>query len=184
MRYVIVDLEATCWDTPGDRSQMEIIEIGAVLMDSPNGTPAREFAEFVRPVIVPLLSAFCKQLTSIKQEEVDRADDFPAVFDRFVNWIGPEPFTLCSWGGYDLNQFRLDCRRHSIALPASFERHVNLKKEFARVLNVKLCGMSKALRIMNLSHEGTHHRGIDDARNIAKLAQIILPKLRAESSPA
>jgi 3'-5' exoribonuclease 1 len=182
MRYVIVDLEATCWDTSGDRSQMEIIEIGAVLLDSETGPPIQEFAEFVRPVVVPILSEFCKQLTSIKQAQVDAADGFSTVFARFVDWIGPAPFTLCSWGGYDLNQFRQDCRRHQVALPATFERHINLKKEFARLMHVRLCGMSKALRILQIPLVGTHHRGIDDARNIAKLAQVILPKLYAETS--
>ena len=43
-------------------------------------------------------------------------------------------------------------------------------------------GMKGALAMMNVPLEGTHHRGVDDARNIAKLAQIILPRLEAEAS--
>ena len=89
-----------------------------------------------------------------------------------------EPFVLCSWGGYNLTQFRIDCRRHGLALPASFERHVNLKKEFARLLGVKACGMERA-GPRRATAGGTHHRGIDDARNIARLAVLVLPALEA-----
>jgi inhibitor of KinA sporulation pathway (predicted exonuclease) len=177
MRYVVVDLEATCWNGEVDRSRSEIIEIGAVLLGSAQGEIVREFSSFIRPVLEPKLSDFCRQLTTITQEQVDQADSFPAVFPRFVDWIGDEPFFLCSWGAYDLNQFRLDCTRHEIELPETFERHINLKKEFSRTMRVRPCGMSKALRIAKLQLEGTHHRGIDDAKNIAKLARLILPRL-------
>jgi inhibitor of KinA sporulation pathway (predicted exonuclease) len=113
---------------------------------------------------------------------VDTADYFWEVFPRFVEWIGTEPFVLCSWGAYDLNQFRQDCQRHRLPLPPAFERHVNLKKEFARQRCVKVCGMAKALEIAGIPLEGTHHRASDDARNIAKLAMWILPRMEAEGS--
>lgn len=174
MRYVVVDLEATCWEQGNNRDRMEIIEIGAVLLQTSGGPASGEFDSFVRPVESPELSAFCTQLTSIRQEDVDGADLFPEVFRRFLAWIGPEPFTLCSWGAYDLNQLRLDCRRHGIEMPASFERHVNLKERHARLRRIKAMGMKGALAKEGIPLEGTHHRGLDDARNIAKLARIIL----------
>ena len=177
MKYIIVDLEATCWGKPTDRSRMEIIEIGAVLLESADGSTSDEFSAFVKPVVEQTLSDFCKQLTSIEQSQIDEADYFWNVFPNFVDWIGTKPFRLCSWGGYDLNQFRADCQRHKIKMPETFENHINLKKEFARLMKVKLCGMSKALKILKIPLEGTHHRGIDDAKNIAKIAQVILPKL-------
>jgi 3'-5' exoribonuclease 1 len=176
MRYVVVDLEATCWEQSSP-DRMEIIEIGAVLLESAGGPVSREFDAFVQPVESPQLSEFCTRLTSIRQEDVDGAETFPVVFRRFLEWIGPEPFTLCSWGAYDLNQFRKDCRRHGVELPPAFERHVNLKQEHARLRRVRPMGMAKALAKEGISLEGTHHRGLDDARNIAKLAQIILPQI-------
>jgi 3'-5' exoribonuclease 1 len=184
VRYVIVDLEATCWEQGTSPDRMEIIEIGAVLLESASGPVSREFSAFVKPVASPQLSEFCTQLTSIRQEDVDNAEHFWTVFPRFLDWIGEEPFYLCSWGAYDLNQFRKDCERHKIALPASFENHINLKKEFSRLKHVKPLGMKGALAIMEIPLEGTHHRGIDDARNIGKLAQILLPQREAEESKA
>jgi 3'-5' exoribonuclease 1 len=187
MRYIIVDLEATCWEGTGNYYPAgvrpnEIIEIGAVVLPSAASSAADEFGRFVRPVAKPELSDFCIKLTSITQADVDSAAIFPAVFQGFVNWIGPEPFVLCSWGQYDLNQFRADCGRHDFPLPATFERHVNVKKEFARVFKVRPCGMAEALKHAGLPLEGQHHRGIDDARNIAKLARLVLPVLEKEGT--
>lgn len=184
MRYVIVDLEATCWEKGNDPDRMEIIEIGAVWLESASGPVRKEFASFVKPVATPQLSKFCTQLTSIRQEDVDSAEPFWEVFPRFLAWIGDEPFRLCSWGAYDLKQFRKDCERHKFPLPVSFENHINLKQEFARLKGVKPMGMKGALALMEIPLEGTHHRGIDDARNIGKIAQIILPKIEAEEGRA
>jgi 3'-5' exoribonuclease 1 len=179
VRYIIVDLEATCWENVRDFSRMEIIEIGAVELPDANSLPCREFNRFIRPVVEPKLSEFCQKLTSIQQQDVDQADYFWTVFPEFVEWIGEKPFVLCSWGIYDLNQFRTDCTRHGLKMPVSFEQHVNLKKEFAQLFGIKVCGMERALASAKIPLQGTHHRGIDDAHNIAKLARLVLPTLES-----
>ena len=181
MHYVIIDLEATCWETGQRLDRMEIIEIGAVLLESSCGPVLRTFAAFVRPVESPVLSDFCRQLTSIQQADVDAAESFPRVLSRLLQWIGPEIYALCSWGAYDLGQLRVDCARHGIALPTPFERHINLKQQYSLWRGVRPTGMKGALRREGIALEGTHHRGADDAQNIAKLAMRILPWL--ESRP-
>jgi 3'-5' exoribonuclease 1 len=95
MRYIVVDLEATCWEDRPHPKEMEAIEIGAVLLTSSCGPVVSEFAEFIKPVVEPKLSDFCTQLTSITQAQVDAADEFWVVFPRFVEWIGGEPYRLC-----------------------------------------------------------------------------------------
>lgn len=179
MRYIVFDLEATCWEGVRDFDRMETIEIGAVEMLRADAYPSREYTRFIRPVVEPKLSDFCTQLTTIRQRDVDRAEGFWAVFPDFLDWIGEEPFILGSWGEYDLGQFRLDCRRHGFPFPTSFERHVNLKKEFTSFMGGKVGGLERALARAGIPLEGTHHRGIDDARNTAKLAAMFLPALEA-----
>jgi len=170
MLFVIVDLESTCWeDVRASVEQKEIIEIGAVLLDD-SLAPVREFGRFVRPVADPKLSPFCTQLTSITQDDVDGADVFPVVFHQFLDWIGDDPYRLGSWGAYDLHQFEADCARHGMALPEAFRDHANVKADFATRFDTKRCGMAAALQQAGIPLTGTHHRGIDDARNIAKLA--------------
>ncbi|WP_309718218.1 3'-5' exonuclease [Armatimonas sp.] len=176
MRYLIVDLEATCRDSGMPREEMEIIEIGAVEMLSADSEPTREFGRFIRPTLNPELSEFCTQLTSITQRDVERAGLFPEVFQEFQDWIGPRPYTLCSWGNYDLTQFLQDFARHEITPPYEFDfaRHINLKKRCAEKFGTRPLGMASALHHLGLPLLGKHHRGIDDARNIAALARFIL----------
>jgi inhibitor of KinA sporulation pathway (predicted exonuclease) len=143
-----------------------------------------EYSRFVRPVEEPQLSNFCRELTGIRQADVDAADEFGTVFPDFVRWIGEKPFTLSSWSAYDLNQFRIDCARHGLVLPAVFLNHRNLKVDFAMWRGEKACGMRKALRVLGLELEGRHHRGIDDARNIARICRKFLPSYLARERSA
>jgi 3'-5' exoribonuclease 1 len=177
VHYVVVDLEASCWEAAWVRHRMETIEIGAVRLDESLAVQD-EFTSFVRPVVVPRLSSFCRKLTSITQEQVDAAPKFPAAFARFLHWLGPEPYRLVTWGAFDLGQFGLDCQRHGMALPERLAvGHVNLKTEFQKWKGVKRVDMPQALDILGLPHTGHHHRGIDDARNIARIAQALIPHL-------
>ena len=88
----------TCWENLRDYDRMEIIEIGAVELPAADTPPSREFNQFIRPVAENQLSDFCQQLTTIRQSDIDRTDDFRVVFPQFLSWIGEDPFILCSWG--------------------------------------------------------------------------------------
>lgn len=174
---VVIDVEATCDDGGRvPRHEMEIIEIGAVLVSGASHEPVDEFQSFVRPVRHPVLTPFCTGLTSITQAEVDAAPLFPEVFGRLTRWIQghPAPHVFCSWGDYDRTQFERDCVFHGIpyALP---QRHVNLKRAFSERRGIaRKLGMAAALAQAGLPLTGTHHRGLDDARNIARLLPFAL----------
>jgi len=71
MRYIVVDLEATCWEDVRDDERMEIIEIGAVELPAADSLPTREFSCFLRPTAELELSPFGRELTSIRQRDVD-----------------------------------------------------------------------------------------------------------------
>lgn len=58
---------------------------------------------------------------------------------------------------------------------------MNLKQHFAALTDGKPRTMKEALRVMGLPLQGRHHRGIDDALNIAKLAAWILPRVPRDS---
>lgn len=169
--YLVIDLEATC-DNGGlvPRREMEIIEIGAVIVDRRSFEPIGEFQSFVRPVQHPKLTDFCTQLTSITQAEVDGAPGFPIVLAALREFVELHARPLfCSWGAYDRGQFGLDAGFHGVELPFG-DDHLNLKQAFSDALGTrKRFGMAGALRKLGLPLAGTHHRGIDDARNIARI---------------
>jgi 3'-5' exoribonuclease 1 len=168
--YLVIDLEATC-DNAGavPKREMEIIEIGAVLVDCETFEPLAEFQTFVRPIRHPILTSFCRELTSITQAEVDAAPRFPEAIAALREFMRGEQPLFCSWGAYDRGQFKLDAGLHDIKLPFGPD-HLNLKEAFSEALGTrKRFGMAGALRRLGLSLAGTHHRGIDDARNIARI---------------
>jgi 3'-5' exoribonuclease 1 len=171
--YLIVDLEATCSeDSTVPRDEMEIIEIGAVMLSARTFEVESEFQTFVRPVRHSQLTEFCRNLTGISQRDVADAPLFPEAMEAMRAWLSPfEDALFCSWGNYDRNQFLQDCEHHQIAYPFG-SGHLNLKTEFASTQGRrKEAGIGTALRQLGLEFEGSPHRGLDDAQNIARIVR-------------
>lgn len=179
--WLVVDLEATCDEGHRiARHETEVIEIGAVLVDGATLTPVDEFQTFVRPVRHPQLTPFCTRLTSITQAQVATAPGFAEAIARLRRFlVGRERARFCSWGAYDQRQLQQDAAWHRVALPFHGP-HTNLKELFSRALGEpRRFGMHEALARVGLDLRGTHHRGIDDARNIARLLRWCLGRVEA-----
>lgn len=174
--FLVIDLEATCCERETiKRHEMEIIEIGAVMLEAQNLTIVDEFQTFIKPIRHPILTEFCQQLTSIKPEQVDLAPTYPEAITCFKKWLYHYAnFIFGSWGDYDRKQFEQDSKFHQISYPIS-SKHINLKQLFTANQKLpKRYGMAQALELAKIELIGTHHRGIDDAKNIAKLMPYIL----------
>jgi 3'-5' exoribonuclease 1 len=181
---LVVDLEATCCDMKSiPRHQMETIEIGAVMVVRETLEIIDEFQIFIKPVRHPILTNFCLELTSIMQSQVDTAPDFGTAMSTWQTWLSKfDNAIFGSWGEYDRTQFYQDSKHHQIDLPYPVSsNHINLKEMFstAQGLN-KRYGMAQALDLAKIPLTGTHHRGIDDARNISKLLPYILGRKMIE----
>ena len=180
MNYIVVDIEATCWEgAEGKKNVSEVIEIGAVKVNEQLEIVG-EFDMFIRPEINPVLSPFCKKLTTIKQSDVDSAEIFTKVLPKFMDWItdnGTTDFWLCSWGFYDRKMLNSMCQYHRKAT-AWLKWHISVKHQFGDIMDMKACGMPSAMYMLQLEQTGTHHRGIDDAKNIAKIFVKIFDKLK------
>jgi 3'-5' exoribonuclease 1 len=175
---LVVDLEATCCDSQTiPRHQMETIEIGAVMVDTASLKIVDEFQTFIKPIRHPILTEFCNQLTSITQSQVNTAPTFPEAIKLWQPWLSQFDRTIFgSWGDYDRKQLQQDSKHHRIDLPYPVSsNHVNLKELFSTTQGFnKRYGMAQALNLADIMLTGTHHRGIDDARNISKLLPHIL----------
>ena len=87
-------------------------------------------------------------------------------------------YTWVSWGDYDKNKFLEESTyfvNPSINYYPFSNSHINIKLLFAlqQGLNRQV-GMEYALKRINIPLEGTHHRGKDDAYNIAKILRYIM----------
>ncbi len=184
--FLIIDLEATCCDQQSiARREMEAIEIGAVLVDSESLVAVDEFMTFIQPVRNPKLTRFCTELTSIRQEDVGSAPQYSEAINAFKTWLYQyESFLFCSWGDYDKGQFEQDSQYHRIPYPIGSE-HVNIKKLFSKNQGLrKKYWMARALELAGLDLDGTHHRGIDDARHMARLMPYVLGRKKLQSTHA
>lgn len=174
--YLVIDLESTCADDGSiPENEREIIEIGAVLVEATGFQPVDELQSFVRPLQHPILTQFCTKLTTITQDQVQNAPLFPEVLVRLSQQMLVKPRVLfCSWGKYDRRQLVQDCAYHRVAYPFGDE-HLNLRAAFSEALGTnQKFEVEEALRHVGLTLEGTYHRAIDDARNIARLLRYIV----------
>ena len=144
-----------------------------------------EFQSFVRPVRNPQLTPFCTELTGITQHDVDVAPRYPGVLPGLIGWFSAYPDCLfCSWGDYDRRQFERDCEYYGLEYPF-LSGHLNLKDAYAQQRGLRRgCGLDRVLKSEGIPFEGRHHRGIDDARNIAKLLPLIFDPSAQRGSPA
>jgi inhibitor of KinA sporulation pathway (predicted exonuclease) len=172
-RLVVVDVEATCWKKGVFSRTKETIEIGAVrLLLDREESKWPQFQTFVRPLRLPRLSTFCRELTGITQENVDGAPAFPEALRRFLEWSQPlEQVVLATWSRYDMWQLDLDLAAHG--LPKLTLPFIDVKKLAARVVG----GKSFEQTARALDPDGAaepRHRAISDARRTARMLYRLL----------
>lgn len=181
-KYIVLDLESTCDDSDSNRykEQQEIIEIGAVICDI-NGEIFEKFDIFVKPVINPVLTEFCKDLTSITQNDVDNGlliKDALIQLDKFLldnKTKYPELLLWGSWGFFDKSLLskcsdRVRKNDQNFVLNILDFKYTNFSIDYANKNNKgRKVGVRKALAKSQLSFIGTPHRAIDDVINIAQL---------------
>lgn len=171
MNYIVYDLEATCWDGRPPGLEQETIEIGAIKLNR-YGEVTGSYNRFIKPILNPFLSPFCKNLTTITQEDVDKALTFPSVINEFQDWLGlydDDEYHLCSWGSFDRTMLIRDCELHRLEFDW-LDAHINLKRQYHRMKRLhRPCGLRNAVKKEGFEFTGIPHRGISDAENLTKI---------------
>ncbi|MEL1243580.1 3'-5' exonuclease [Flavobacterium sp. DGU11] len=174
-KILVVDVEATCWDGLNPSGmENDIIEIGICLLD----VHTREITDNRGIIVKPErsdVSAFCTELTTITPEMVaEQGISFKEACNILKKDYLSQSRAWASFGAYDQKQFQRQCTALNVGYPFG-PSHINVKTLFA--LKNKLGheqGMAGALALLDIPLEGTHHRGVDDAKNIAKILERIL----------
>jgi len=124
------------------------------------------------------VSKFCTELTSITPDLVENAPPLSEAVDILMNEYHSRSRLFASWGDYDRGQFERNCRDYQLPYPFG-PTHLNVKTLFSLAF-----GLPEELEIdaacdrVGLPMEGNHHRGVDDAWNIANLLCLLLKRLR------
>lgn len=170
---LVVDIESTCWEEPRIEDNGEIIEIGICPIETKSGDLLESRGIIVNPKNSKV-SEFCTKLTTLTQEDVDSGISFKDACNILVDEYHSKKYVWASYGSYDKNQFETQCKRENVGYPFA-KAHINIKILFALRYSLKRdVGMVKALKLLDMPLVGTHHRGIDDARNIANILSKIL----------
>ncbi|XP_029018656.1 3'-5' exoribonuclease 1 [Betta splendens] len=175
----VVDFEATCEEDNPSGFLHEIIEFPMVLISTHTLEIVDTFREYVKPELNPQLSDFCVNLTGIKQKMVDEADPFPEVLQKVVAWLQERElgtkykYAFLTDGAWDMSKFlKIQCRISRIRYPHFAKKWINIRKSYGNFYKVPRAQtkLSTMLEKLGLQYEGRPHSGLDDSRNIARIA--------------
>ena len=175
---LVIDVESTCWESlppPGQSS--EIIEIGLCPVDVKTLTRLEKRSILIKPVQSEI-SDFCTELTTLTPEMFTHAGSLADAVKTLRNEFRSKDRLWASWGDYDRRQFERVCANQGVGYPFG-PSHLNVKSLFAAATgSAHEMGLDGAYKHLGLTIEGIHHRGDDDAWNIAGIVCRLLKAMR------
>lgn len=131
---VIYDAEYTTWEGAharnwsGTGEYKELVELGAILVETENFVERGSFQVLVKPVKNPQLSHYFTRLTGIEQETVDREGvTLAEALDRFARWVGDRD--LYSYGPDDAD-IKRNCELIGVRFPFGPGRCFDIRSFF------------------------------------------------------
>jgi inhibitor of KinA sporulation pathway (predicted exonuclease) len=166
-QILVIDVESTCWEGPAPPGQTsEIIEIGLCTIDVASLERLKKRSILVQPE-QSKVSAFCTQLTTLTADDLVDAGPLNDAIRILKDEYYSRQRLWASWGDYDRRQFERECRAKGIDYPFG-DWHLNVKTLFAVVAGLRReVGLGSAYKRLGWELQGTYHRGVDDAWNIA-----------------
>lgn len=175
---LVIDVESTCWERSPPRGQMsEIIEIGLCVVDLSLLRRVDKQSLMVKPMMSEV-SEFCTDLTGITADMVVDAPPLSEAIQVLRDKYRAVDRLFASWGDYDRDQFRRNCRTYNLKYPFG-PTHLNIKNLFSTALGLnRELALDAACQRLGVTMEGSHHRGVDDAWNIARIFCMLLSRVR------
>ncbi|HET6572819.1 MAG TPA: 3'-5' exonuclease [Fimbriiglobus sp.] len=175
---LVIDIEATCWEgNPPAGQTSEVIEIGVCPLEISTLTRLGKRSMMVRPER-SVVSPFCTGLTTITPEMAAGGVTFREACKTLRREFLADQRAWASFGDYDRKQFERQCRETGMPYPFG-PTHLNVKTLFALSRGLpREIGAREAVEAFGHTFEGTHHRGDDDAWNVAAVLIEVLRKMR------
>ncbi|XVF70131.1 hypothetical protein PTKIN_Ptkin11bG0137500 [Pterospermum kingtungense] len=180
--FLVLDLEG----------KVEILEFPVLLMDAKSLSVVDFFHRFVRPS--KMSEQAINKYIEGKYGEIgvdrvwhDTAQPFEEVIQQFEAWLTQHhlwekkragcltsaSFVTC--GNWDLKtKVPQQCIVSGIKLPPYFMEWINLKDVYLNFYGHEARGMTSMLKQLRIPLLGSHHLGIDDTKNIARVLQHML----------
>lgn len=197
MHYIVFDLELNQDFATLDRkltknrqAPFEIIQLGAVKLDS-EFNKVNSFNEFVKPLIYQKLNPFVEELTGITQEKLSIAENFPEVFNRFIDFIGDKDSVFCVWGASDISELYRNADIHSLSRTALPRKYINIQPYVSLHFHFpakNLLRLEHAVQALSIPIQNSFHDAFNDALYTAEVLKkiynsFIEPKTYDPSAP-
>ncbi|OMO74916.1 Exonuclease [Corchorus capsularis] len=172
--------------------KIETLEFPVLLIDTRSLAVVNFFHRFVRPCQMHL-QAINKYIEGkygklgVDRVWHDTAQPFKDVIEQFETWLTQHQlwdkekggfltraaFVTC--GNWDLKTaVPKQCEISQIKLPPYFMEWINLKDVYLNFYGREARGMMSMMNQLNIRPLGSHHLGIDDSKNIARVLQHML----------
>ncbi|KAM0029104.1 putative ribonuclease H-like superfamily, exonuclease, RNase T/DNA polymerase III [Helianthus debilis subsp. tardiflorus] len=180
--FLVLDLEG----------KVEILEFPVLMIDATSMDVVAFFHRFVRPT--EMSEERINQYIEGKYGKLgvdrvwhDTAIPFDEVITQFEEWMqkhslcNKEPdsplrraaFVTC--GNWDIKtKIPQQCKVAKMKLPSYFMEWINLKDVYLNFYKRRAAGMRTMMNELKIPLLGSHHLGIDDTKNIARLLQRML----------
>jgi inhibitor of KinA sporulation pathway (predicted exonuclease) len=177
-KIIVIDIEATCWETKEETllNQREIIEIGVCKLILSTGQIENQQSFYIQPEVSEV-SDYCTQLTGITKEKLDKEGiTLQKALKKINAKYSAKYRTYAGYGEFDREIIEAECKAKAIENPFRNE-YLNIKTLFSLThLQEQSKGLVKELELVGIPFEGNNHSGADDAYNAAKLLYTILIK--------
>uniref|UniRef100_A0A8B9Y279 3'-5' exoribonuclease 1 n=1 Tax=Bos mutus grunniens TaxID=30521 RepID=A0A8B9Y279_BOSMU len=175
----IIDFEATCEEGNPPEFIHEIIEFSVVLLNTHTLEIEDTFQQYVRPEINTQLSDFCINLTGITQDQVDKADTFPQVLKKVIDWMKLKElgtkykYSILTDGSWDMSKFlNIQCQLSRLKYPPFAKKWISIRKSYGNFYKVPRSQIKLTIMLekLGMDYDGWPHSGLDDSKNVARIA--------------
>ena len=180
MNYIVLDLEwnQCCGghDNENPRIPFEIIEIGAVKLDSKFNL-IDTYSSIVKPRIYKKLQPHIKAILNYDESYLRKGRPFDMVCREFIKWCGDD-YIFCTWGAMDLSYLQNNMEYYHMK-PLEFPlKYYNVQQIYADTTDEYglIVRLEKAVNYLNINIDRPFHSAVNDAYYTGIVLSMIRPR--------
>ncbi|MDU4961183.1 MAG: 3'-5' exonuclease KapD [Sporomusaceae bacterium] len=170
---LVADFEFTTFSGSYGRPRAffpEIIEAGAILLTPPAYAYSNPYQVFVKPRFFPRLTEECRNITLIKQQDVDGGISFEDMLTALLAYYKPGATFFAAWGNADRDVIQNACTRYKLTCPFDWNDYIDLAEEYKAFYQLeRRHSLKHALEERCIEQKGLSHLALDDAINAAQV---------------
>ena len=170
---IVFDFE---WNRGYDKTPLdEILQIGAVRVDSLGGPVTDTFNVYIRPAVHKRFDPGARKLPEL-QASLESHVTFCSAMEAFRAWCGAET-VFASWGGDDFKSLERNCEYWKVPAMRPGETY-DLQKAFSYLVGTRQqVALSRAVEYCGIPDVFDFHNALNDSLYTAVVAQWLTPEV-------